>query len=113
MEEEEVEESSFNTGRRVAYSMDVTARYPSISATQAGESVKRAVDSTPLTIATVNSKMALRYIAKNAKDDDEVKAWGMDKWCPTRTYKPGPRPGVRGAEEEDDKWTDGEVPTDG
>ena len=109
---EEGKGKAINTGKRVAYSMDVTALYPSITAKQAGEAVKRAIDTTTLTIANINFGMALRYIAKNAKDNAEVKSWGMEKWCPVRTKIPGPRPGFTGASLEDDKWTEGQVPYD-
>ena len=98
-----------NTGERVAYSMDVEKLYLSITAKQAGETVKRAVD---VTLANINLKMALRYITKCAKDDKEVRAWGLSKCCPVRTKTPGPRSGVTGAGIEDDKWTDGRVPPD-
>ena len=77
--------------------MDVKALYPSITGKMAGEAVKRAVKVTPLKIMNVNYMMALRYIAKNAKDDEEVKEWGMSEWCPTRTKVGGSRPGVTGA----------------
>ena len=93
--------------------MDVNALYPSITAKQAGEAVKRAVDETTLTIANVNYGMALRYIAKNAANDDVVRAWGMAEWCPVRTKTQGTRPGITGANYEDDKWTEGNIPYNG
>ena len=37
----------------------------------------------------------------------------MSEWCPTRTKVGGNRPGVTGAKMEDDKWTSGQVPSDG
>ena len=106
--------TALNSGqKRVAYSMDVKALYPSIIAKMAGEAVVKAVRITTLKIVNVNYTMALRYIAKNAKDDEQVKEWGMGDWCPTRTKGGGTRPGVTGAKLEDDKWTEGQVPYDG
>ena len=54
--------------------------------------------------------MALRYLAKSAKSQDEVKQWGFEAWCPVRTKTGGTRPGMTGAKVLDDKWTDGVVP---
>ena len=105
---------AFNNGqKRVAYSMDVKALYPSITAAQAGEAVKTAMETTSLTFANVNYPMALRYIAKSAESDDQVKEWGFADYCPIRTRKPGVRPGMVGDADADEKWTDGSVPLDG
>ena len=72
------EDKPMNEGLgRVAYSMDVKALYPSITAAHAGVSVKKAVEGTTMRIANFDYGLALRYIAKNAKDDKEVAAWGM------------------------------------
>ena len=56
--------------------------------------------------------MGLRFIAKSAKSNAEVKKWGFEKWCPVRTKVKGKRPGMVGDDEEDDKWTSGRVPED-
>ena len=74
--------------------MDAKALYPSITGKMAGEAVMRAVRTTTLEIVNINYKMAFRYIAKNAKDDNQVKEVGMSAWCPTRTKVGGNRPGV-------------------
>ena len=105
---------AINTGnKRVAYSMDAVALYPSIKAKMAGEAVKRAMENTTVTFANVSYAMALRYIAKDAKDDKEVEEWGMSEWCPVRTKDKGKRPGVTGAKVVDAKWTEANVPYDG
>ena len=92
--------------------MDVKALYPSITAKQAGEAVRRAMRTTRLHIDNVNYHMALRYIAKAAESDAQVTAWGFGKWCPRRTKKPGHRPGMTGDASVDEKWTEGTIPTD-
>ena len=77
--------------------MDVVSLYPCIKAKMVGNAVKRAMANTRVTFSNVSHAMALRYIAKNAKSDKEVKEWGMSDWCPVRTKKQGTRPGVTGA----------------
>ena len=74
--------------------MDVAALYPSIAAETAGLTVRKAVEATPLTFSSVNYELALRYISKCAKSQEEIEEWGLGEWCPKRTASKGARPGM-------------------
>ena len=54
--------------------MDVRALYPSITAAQAGEAVKAEMETTVLRIMNVDYAMALRFLSKASKSDEEVRA---------------------------------------
>ena len=88
------------------HSMDVYKLFPSI---KAGQIVKEEVMRTKLKLQNINYKMAVRYIAKAAENDDEVKSWGMDKWCPGRSKgkngkkRPGRWTGMTGDKKDDKK----------
>ena len=60
----------------------------------------------------VNWGMALRYISKYAKSDDQVGEQGFDQWCPVITRKGNCIPGMSGCKVFDEKWTPGIVPSD-
>ena len=51
----------------------------------------------------INYRLALRYMEKVAKSQDEVNEWGFGKLCPKRAKKQGSRPGRTGDKDEDEK----------
>ena len=84
--------------------------YPSIKAKPAGKLVYNEVRKTKLQFENINYDMAIHYIAKAAKSNEEVEFWGTKEFCPVRTFKPGSRPGMTGDSDTDDKWTEGKIP---
>ena len=68
---------------------------------------------TTLRFANINYRMSLWYIAKNAELDNLVKECGFGPYSPICIKIPWHRPGVCGTDDEDDLWTEGQVPYDG
>ena len=98
-----------NTPKTV-FNKDIEKLYPSIKRDRAGQLVNQEVQNTTLQFDNINYEMATRFISKAAKSDEEVRSWGLGKFCPTRTFKMGKRPGMAGCEENDGKWSGGVPP---
>ena len=90
-------------------SLDVKALYPSITAERAAAVVVEQTEKTKVQFDNINYRMAVRYISKGATLL-QIFLWGLQNFCPSRTKKEGKRPGMSGAEEEDEKWTRGRLP---
>ena len=58
--------------------MDVSALYPSIRSKRAGYIVRKAAEETSMSFDNVDYNMALRYLSKSAKSQEEVNAEAQD-----------------------------------
>ena len=95
---------------KLAISMDVKALYPSIKRERAATVTRLAMENTEVKFENIDYRMALRYISKSAKPA-EILNWGLRNWCPVRKFRKGSRPGMTVDDPDDDKWTNGIIPS--